>query len=129
MVRLSVLFLSVGLLAMFSLSASAFDLPGVGKDKKKKKEDDAPPPPPPAAPAPPPPAAPPPAAPAAEAPAAGGQVMETSMEMTISKEGFDEMKKNKVGAFVEYSSTPAPNMTMKMRVEVVEVGDNFITTL
>ena len=48
-------------------------------------------------------------------------------ETTLSKEGWEEYKKNKVGAFVEYSMPAQPGM--KMRSEVVEVGDNFIVVL
>lgn len=60
----------------------------------------------------------------APAPAQGAV---TTSEMTLTKEGWEEYKKNKVGAFVEYEM-PA-QAGAKMRYEVVEVGENFVTIL
>ena len=62
------------------------------------------------------------AAPKQEAAAPAGPVSMT--ETTLGKDGWEEYKKNKVGAFVEYSMPAQPGM--KMRSEVVEVGDNYI---
>ncbi|MBI3830403.1 MAG: hypothetical protein HY291_12860 [Planctomycetes bacterium] len=60
----------------------------------------------------------------APAPAAGNV---STSETTISKEAWDEYKKYKVGAFVEYSM-PA-QADMKMRYEVLEVTDTTMTIL
>ena len=128
---------------ILSSTAGAFEVPGVKKAKKEVKEksddaqktagvkEDAPPP----------------AAnnqnttttqPAAAQPAAGGDtapapkqeagaapaIPETTTEMTITKEAWEEYKKNKVGTFVEYSMPAQPGM--KMRSEVIDMGADYI---